>query len=223
MDDLIKSHCNLCGRETKHAARAAFVGAQVDFVDDQGRDAEIRTTFQILQCLGCDELSLRVDAEHDAYGTASPEFYPPRIRRPRPRWADKLPSSILYMLEEVYRALQTGSPRLATIGARTVIDLVIVDKVGDVGTFSQKLSALEGLGYVGSLNREFVDAALDTGSAAAHRGIAPKSEDLNRVMDIVESLLESVYVLGDAATRLREVTPARPPRTKGPGPSGKPN
>jgi hypothetical protein len=129
-------------------------------------------------------------------------------------WKDKLPKQILAVVEEVYRALQADSPRLATIGARTIIDLVILDKVGDVGTFVEKLTALEKQGYVGRKNREFVAAALEAGSAAAHRGIAPQVDDLNRVMDIVESLLESVYVLEELAQHLRQTTPARSSRGK---------
>jgi hypothetical protein len=119
------------------------------------------------------------------------------------------------MVEEVYRALQADSSRLATIGARTVVDLLILDKVGDVGSFGEKLVQLERQGFVGRRNREFVATALEAGSAAAHRGVAVDAADLNRVMDIVESLLESVYVLGDAADSLRKSTPPRPPR-KGP-------
>jgi len=68
---------------------------------------------------------------------------------------------------------------------------------------------LEGEGYVGRKKREFIAAALEAGNAAAHRGIAPDAKNLNRVMDIVESLLESVYVLGEAAAELRKVTPRR--------------
>jgi hypothetical protein len=44
------------------------------------------------------------------------------------------------------------------------------DKVGDVGTFEQKLKALEDDGYVSKRNREVLDAALDAGNATAHRG-----------------------------------------------------
>ena len=109
-----------------------------------------------------------------------------------------------------YKALQADSPMLATVGARAIVDLVLVDKVGDVGNFGQKLQALEAQGYVGRKNREFVSAALEAGHAAAHRGVAPDLASLERVMDIVESLLESVYVLEEAAEHLQQVTPPRP-------------
>jgi hypothetical protein len=162
------------------------------------------TTFETLQCLGCEEVSVRESTEHDAYGTATPRYYPPRISRRTPRWKPQLPPAIAAVVDEVYRALQADSPRLATIGARTIVDMVILDKVGDVGSFGEKLAELERQGYVGRRNREFVAAALEAGSAAAHRGVAPDVADLSRVMDIVESLLESVYVLEDAADRLRQ-------------------
>lgn len=215
MDDTVRIHCNSCGRDTRHAIRSSHTAVRDDLIEGApGETFEEKTTLEILQCLGCEELSVRESAEHEAFGTAIPRFYPPRISRRTPPWTSKLPQAISAVVHEVYRALQADSPRLATIGARTVVDLVILDKVDDVGSFAEKLTALESQGYVGRRNREFISAALEAGSAAAHRGVAPDIADLNRVMDIVESLLESVYVLEDAADRLRQAIPPRPPRKK---------
>lgn len=213
MEKSVRIHCNSCSRETNHAVRASHTVVSEDTNHEYGPFGE-KDTFEILQCLGCEDRTVRRLFEHDAYGEGMPDFYPPRISRRTPLWKDKLPKQILAVVEEVYRALQTDSPRLATIGARTVIDLVILDKVGDVGTFAEKLTELEKQGYVGRKNKEFVAVALEAGSAAAHRGNAPLVDDLNRVMDIVESLLESVYVLENLAQRLRQTTPARPSRGK---------
>ncbi len=208
MDDIVWINCNSCGHDTKHAIRSSHTAVRDDFIEEAGDTAEERTTFAILQCLGCEEPSVKESTEHEAYGTAIPRFYPPRISRRTPPWKSKLPQDISAVVDEVYRALQADSPRLATMGARTVVDLVILDKLGDVGSFAEKLAELENQGYVGRRNREFVSAALEAGSAA------PDIADLNRVMDIVESLLESVYVLADAADQLRQVTPPRRPRTE---------
>lgn len=213
MDKSVRIHCNNCSRETNHAVRATDTVVSEDTDYDGGPVGE-KDTFEILQCLGCEERSIRRTFEHDAYGKGIPEFYPPRISRRTPLWKDNLPKPIRAVVEEVYRALQTDSPRLATIGARTIIDLVILDKMGDVGTFVEKLAALEKQGYVGRKNSEFVAAVLETGSAAAHRGIAPEIDDLNLVMDIVESLLESIYVLEEFAKRLRQITPPRSGKNK---------
>jgi hypothetical protein len=100
------------------------------------------------------------------------------------------------------------------MGIRAVIDLAVVERVGDVGTFEQKLNALAEKGYVGEKQKDFLAAALDAGSAAAHRGHRPKASDLDYSMDIVENMLQALYVLEEAADQLRKATPPRPPRAR---------
>lgn len=100
------------------------------------------------------------------------------------------------------------------MGARTLLDMLMVQKVGDVGSFKQKLKKLQAGGFVSADNVEILDAALDAGNAAAHRGHAPNASDVNTVMDIVENLLQAVYVLPDMAQRLKETTPACPRKKK---------
>lgn len=88
--------------------------------------------------------------------------------------------------------------------------MVMVEKVGDVGTFKQKLKKLQDAGFVGAQNVAVLEAALDVGNAAAHRGHAPKATEVNAVMDIVENLLHAVYVLPGMANSLKKSTPPRP-------------
>lgn len=100
------------------------------------------------------------------------------------------------------------------MGARTLVDMAILDKVGDVGTFEQKLKALEHQGFVSRRNREILDAALDAGNASAHRGHKFKPEEVNQVMDIVENLLQAIYVLEPAARKIKTATPPRKKASK---------
>jgi CO dehydrogenase/acetyl-CoA synthase gamma subunit (corrinoid Fe-S protein) len=127
-----------------------------------------------------------------------------------------LPQNMGPLLAEVYRALDANSHGLPIMGARTLVDMVMVEKVGDVGGFAQKLKSLEKAGYVSSKNREVLEAALDAGSAASHRGYAAKTDEVNAVMDIVENLLQAVYVLHEAARKLKKATPPRPARSPKP-------
>ena len=98
------------------------------------------------------------------------------------------------------------------MGARALIDMVMVDQVGDSGSFGQNLKQLHDGGFVSVRNREFLDAAFDAGSAAAHRGHTPDVYEVNAVMDIVENLLHSFYVLPRMAQNLKAITPPRPKR-----------
>jgi hypothetical protein len=95
------------------------------------------------------------------------------------------------------------------MGVRAILDMVLVDKVGDAGTFANKLKKLEEQGFVSRKNSEVLDAALDAGSAAAHRGYIPKTTVLYAVMDIVENLLQALYVLDTGVLEIKKSTPAR--------------
>lgn len=50
---------------------------------------------------------------------------------------------------------------------------------------------------------------IDAGSAAAHRGWRPKSEELNTLVSLVESFFHRTFVLGDAAKKLKEAVPPK--------------
>ena len=63
-----------------------------------------------------------------------------------------------------------------------------------------------------SRNREALYAALEVGNAAAHRGHAATESEVQDVMDIVETMLQAVYVFPELAQNLKKTTPARAPR-----------
>jgi hypothetical protein len=167
--------------------------------------------YEILQCCGCETISVMHTRYFAPLDEKTVSFYPPRVSRREPEWSEHLPVAIRSLIGEVYTALAADSRRLAVMGARTVVDTVIAEKVGDLGPFRQKLESLESQGYIGKANREHLAVALDAGSAVAHRGHVPSSEAVEHVMNIVENLLEAVYVLGTAADSLSRETPPRWP------------
>jgi hypothetical protein len=120
-----------------------------------------------------------------------------------------MPFKVSGLLREVYNALHSGGLCLAVMGARTLVDMVIIEKVGDAGTFEAKLAELERQGFIGAKNREILAAALDAGNATAHRGHKFASKEVHQVMDIVENLLQAIYVLERAAQKLKTATPPR--------------
>lgn len=135
---------------------------------------------------------------------------PPPVSRHPPDWQYDLPPKIRAVLYEVYRSLDADNRSLPMMGARALVDMLIVEKVGDIGSFKQKLDTLAVSGFIGTTQVDVLDAALDAGSAAAHRGHTPSESEVNAVMDIVENLLNAVYVLPNIAKSLKKTTPARP-------------
>jgi hypothetical protein len=167
-------------------------------------------TFEMLECCGCETVMLRHSHWFsENYPDVTVSYYPPAVSRRRPAWQSQLPLELCSLMREVYSALDANNRRLALMGARTAFDMVLVDKVGDQGTFAKRLEKLEQQGFVGRRNREFLLTALEAGSAAAHRGFQPQPEHLGHVMDIVENVLQAVYALEDGATQVKKATPAR--------------
>lgn len=166
-------------------------------------------TYEMLECCGCENVVLRHSHSFSELPEVEVAYYPPRVSRPTPPWKNKLPYRFSSLMDEIYSALHANSRCLALMGARTVVDMVVLDKIGDVGSFQQKLEHMEQRGFVSRQSREFLAVAFEAGSAAAHRGFRPMEEQLLNVMDIVENLLQAVYVLQDAAAELRKATPPR--------------
>lgn len=202
-------HCNRCGHETKHLLVAARCHEGSEPYDAE-YEISWTTIYDVFECCGCEEVTLRRKYYFSEWnpGEVDEVFYPPRIARKLPSWKNKLSDDIAALLEEVYMSLQADSRRLAMMGARALIDMVILNEVGDVGNFAQKLQALENTGFLSTKNRAVLDAALDVGSAASHRGHRPKSEHVQSVMDIVENLLHAT-ILQTVAAELKKATPQR--------------
>ena len=141
-------------------------------------------------------------------------YFPPAVVRDLPTWRFKVPLEIRKLLEEIYRSLDAENLRLPMMGARTLVDMMILEKIGDVGGFKEKLGELEKEGFISSRSREMLYAALEVGNAAVHRGHAATKSEVQDVMDIVESMLQAVYVFPELVKNLKKTTPARPPRSQ---------
>ncbi|MHB8534570.1 MAG: DUF4145 domain-containing protein [Sulfuricaulis sp.] len=137
------------------------------------------------------------------------------VGRPKPDWYKRLPDNVRALLDEVYLGLSNNMHALPSMGLRTVIDMVCVDLVGDIGSFADKLKALRSHGYVSDREKAILEIAIDVGSASAHRGHNPSMEDINSLLDICEHLLKGVYVLPATSEVLRKAVPPRGPGKKG--------
>ncbi len=204
-------HCNMCGQKTKHRLLKVATDRGREEQESAG-EVSWETTNEMLECCGCANVVLRRTDWFSEDPDLKVRYFPPAASRTPPRWDYKLPTSLQLLLDEVYRSLDADNVRLPMMGARALIDMVATEKVGDVGSFGQKLKKLENDGFVSPKNREVLEAALDVGSAAAHRGHAVSASQANDVMDIVENLLQAVYVFSDVARKLKQTTPPRKKR-----------
>ena len=207
-DKIVKAHCNTCSGKRNHRLLAMVEHSDQTDVEDYGQ-ISWRYEDEMLQCLGCEHTKLRTTTNWSEDPEPSIEYFPPVVFRQRPKWLSDLPWRLERVMSEIYSALAADSRILALIGARTATDMATLEKVGNLNTFKDKLDALESKGLVSQQNRQFLEATIEAGNAAAHRGHLPNPSDVNHAMDIVENLLESIYVLPPGADKLKKSTPPR--------------
>ena len=177
--NIIQAPCNDCGRKTDHVILKTHKTAGRNSEDGTHWD----TTFSMIECCGCHFISLKRTFNFSEYDGPETEYFPPPVSRRKPSWIHELvvyvpEFAVCDLLDEVYSALHSNSRRLAAMGSRTLLDMAIVDSVGDVGTFADKLEALQQKGIIGKIQQQFLEAALEAGNAAAHRGHCPTAQRL---------------------------------------------
>lgn len=89
----------------------------------------------------------------------------------------------------MYSSLHSDCRRLAMMGSRALIDTLIKHGVGNCNGFASGLQRLQEDGFLSQRDRDVLQAALEAGHAATHRGHLPDVKEIHQVMDIVENVL----------------------------------
>jgi Domain of unknown function (DUF4145) len=214
-------------KKTELAPCSSCIGNKYHDVlfEEKVRDLFFSTVdrYAVLRCRGC--LKILMSHVHkwetdEGLSDEKREFYP-YISRQEPDWiiqrlraGDKTESNLIGLLREIYQALHGGQYRLAAIGIRALLEQIMIMKVGDLGKFDQNLDAFKEKGYISPLQRDAMAAVIEIGHAATHRGFTPTEEDLKVALDVVEGVLESIFVHPEAAEKIADPVPprARPPK-----------
>jgi hypothetical protein len=214
----IKAYRNVCLNETHHDVIAKRE-RRWEEDDGEGNFAYAETMlYEFIQCRGCENICLRRTYDHTGLPDVDVDYFPPAVFRPTPKWLSNPPfllvlsgpvAEIKSLLREVYSALHSGNNRLALMGARAVIDVALTDKLTDIGGFAKKLEEAKKSGWLTQTHYEVLRIAVDAGNAAAHRAYRPETAQLNHVLDIVENLIQLLYVLASSASKIVKTTPKR--------------
>ncbi|MFC3282348.1 DUF4145 domain-containing protein [Litchfieldella rifensis] len=191
---------------------------RVDLDDEGHAIGSSGAVWVLYECQGCENVVLRrrfwhtdmergESEEESCYNT----WYPPLISRQIPEWHKELPDAERRLISEVYVALHAKALSLTTMGLRALLDMYIVRKIGDVGTFNEKLEKLQQGGFLSAAQLKQLDTALDAGNAAAHRGFCPPEETVAFALDVVEVLLHQDH-LGHKSKKVSSGIPKREKR-----------
>jgi|SRR4051794_2115845 hypothetical protein len=196
-----RAPCSNCLTDTEHNMLFSVDGGNVDDWCEPHYD--------LLECAGCKEISLRLTLKH-IDDTKSVHYFPSPASRKVPDWLHERGVGPLgSLLHEIYQAARGGQLRLAIMGIRALIEQVMIQKAGDSGTFVKNLDAFQQAGYISLVQRDALNDILDAGHAAIHRAYEPKTKDIQIALDITEGVLAAIFVHADAAKKVSERVPAR--------------
>jgi len=209
MDKKTKAHCNTCLGERNHEI---LFTEETRWSDDE-YDIFVDDKYEMLKCGGCDNVILR----HTSWFSEVPEptvcFYPPAMFRKEPHWVHDLSGAkagfARRLLKEIYIGIQNDMKMTATMGVRALMEYVMIDSVGDQGSFEGNLTKFTKQGFISDKQRTILDAVLEAGHATIHRSYQPSDEDLQTCVDIAESVLQNVYVHPEKAAELTKRVPKR--------------
>jgi hypothetical protein len=92
---------------------------------------------------------------------------------------------------------------------RAILEGVMIDKIGDQGSFTANINEFEKKGYISKRQQEIIEPVLEAGHASIHRGFVPKADQIITLVDVVESIVLVVYVQPTKAAALKKKIPAK--------------
>lgn len=212
----MKAHCNRCGGNRNHML-IKDVSKYHDEWIGEGVQISWGDKYYLLECCGCESIRLlhtswfSEETDFEGRPIVHETYYPSSVFRPLPKWISWLDTEwhITKLVKETYQALQNGAPSLAAMGVRAIIEAIMIDKVGDKGSFKGNLKALQENGYISNFQLDTLEAALELGHASIHRGFIPEKHQVEFALDILENLLHGLYVLESRAKGTVDKIPKR--------------
>ena len=200
--------CETCGRRTSHAF---LCGMQSQDSSPDG-DIHVGDEYLVVQCMGCQTLSFCQESWNSEDWNPETEdtpisrtLYPPRIIG-RPLLEDRwfLPPQIREVYEQTRSAIIQNLPILAGIGVRAIIETVCKEQNTSGRDLATRIDALASLQLIARKEAQILHSLRFMGNAAAHETKAHSAEELNIALNIVEHLLNTVYLLERQQERLQK-------------------
>jgi len=200
----IKTTCSQCGKNINHLVLKSVC---LECSDEHYGSS---TSYQIIKCEGCDKISFRsVSSNSEDYLPCCDEngqdfmayieyeeLYPYRnLRNDRSSYFTNLPPALYKIYQETMKALNSNLPVLTGIGIRAIIEAVVKAASAQGNNLEQKIDGLVALSILTPKGAKALHKLRMLGNNAAHEVKAHKQEELILAMDIIENMLDAVYVL----------------------------
>jgi hypothetical protein len=198
----LQAPCSKCSGKTYHKVLLS--------VDENGKESDDEwevhwnNHFQIIECQGCKTISFRKTSSnsedwdpYDGSYNIYENLYPSRIegRKRIDDGVNFLSSKVRQIYEETHQALNSGSPILAGIGLRALVETVCKEEEAGGNNLSQQIDGLVAKNILAPASAKVLHSIRTLGNQAAHEVRPHNDRQLGLAMDVVEHLLADVYIL----------------------------
>lgn len=204
-NELIKNFCLRCNFETNH-----FQLHNVTKYSDND-DFDYRINYLIVKCCGCERISFRdefinldemyPDEENNWHPNITIETYPPKLKVKR-KLKDiyVLPTKLKIVYEESINAFNSDCFLLAGVAFRAIIEAICMDKNIIGKDLAKKIDNLVKQKLITEKEAQRLHSIRFLGNDSVHEMNVPDKEKLFLVLNIVEHLLNNLYII-DYQTR----------------------
>ncbi|MCL6306944.1 DUF4145 domain-containing protein [Pseudomonas syringae] len=208
--DVVKSDCRKCNSKTRHQIKGLIVDKRHNPWENE------RDSWAVVQCQGCLTNSFHLrnedfeqvfeDFEGELQHSVTDTSFPSVIRNHRPLSATHLlPHLINTIYQQTVKALSQNANVLASIGLRATIEAVCNNLTVSGTNLQKRIDSLFKAGYVSSGDKRRLHAIRFLGNDAAHEIKQPQRTDILIALEIVEHLLNTVFILESRAKGLETV------------------
>lgn len=201
--------CASCNAVTSHKILTAVSSKD----ESEEGDIQVWEDYWTVQCQGCkhvsfchesrcsEDLVLCADGSEELRRTR--KLYPPRVPgRPQMRRVYELPHPLLEIYKETHSAFCNGLPILAGIGLRAIVEAVCMQKSSTGKDLKQKIDSLVSLGLITPEGARILHSLRFMGNKAAHEVKKHTEAEIDAAFDVIEILLQAVYVSPKRAAKL---------------------
>jgi len=200
MEKTKKSYCLRCNFKTNHK-----ILSKHNFRSDN-EDYDYAIEYMIIECLGCERISFReefIDIESaypNAQGEWIPEInvdiYPKQLRAKRKlENIHILPEKIKTVYDEAIKAYNADCFILTGVAFRAIIEAICLEKDIPGRNLEKKINALVRNKLITEKESKRLHSIRFIGNDSVHEMKIPKEESLRIVLNIIEHLLNNLYLI----------------------------
>lgn len=201
MDITTKSYCQRCNFETNHSI---LFKETYRSLENEGYDYQIE--YLVVKCLGCDSISFRkefIDIENsfpDEYGDWNPDItittYPKRNKVVKGlQNTHALPEKIKSIYNEAINSYNADCPILTGVAFRAVIEAICIEENVTGNNLEKKINNLVRQKLITEKEAKRLHSVRFIGNDSVHEMKVPKENSLKIVLNIIEHLLNNIYLI----------------------------